>query len=254
MINKLKYITIVIIIFSCSAPKNISSTYGKFPEMRTKQILKRHNKKKAKFNTLQAKLKVELIQGSKIQSHSLILRLERGETIWINAFLNLLRIKITPERVQMYNKIDKTYFDGDFSLVEELLGVNLSFSNLENLLLGDSFFDYNSISLEQVKDPKTYLLTPNNSQTALNIFYKINPFYFKMDNQEISQPTKQIKLHVNYNKFQEIDKQLFPSEMNININDKQRITSIRLNLKSLSLNQPLRFPYKLPSGYKLLDF
>jgi len=75
-----------------------------------------------------------------------------------------------------------------------------------------------------------------------------------MDNQEISQPTKQIKLHVNYNKFQEIDKQLFPSEMNININDKQRITSIKLNLKSLSLNQPLRFPYKLPSGYKLLDF
>ena len=254
MINKFKYISVLIIIFSCAAPKNISTTYGEFPEMRTKQILKRHHKKKAKFNTLQAKLKVELIQGTKRQSHSLILRVERGETIWINAFLNLLRIKITPNRVQMYNKIDQTYFDGDFSLVEDLLGVNLSFSNLENLLLGDSFFEYNSVSLNQAKDPKAYLLTPKNSKSALKIFYKINPFYFKMDNQEISQSNAQIKLHVNYNKFQEVDKQLFPSEMNININNKQMITSIKLNLKSLSLNQSLRFPYKLPSGYKLLDF
>ena len=75
-----------------------------------------------------------------------------------------------------------------------------------------------------------------------------------MDNQELSQSNAQLKLNVNYNKFQEVDKQLFPSEMTININNKQRTTSIKLNLKSLSLNQSLRFPYKLPSGYKLLDF
>ena len=91
MINKFKYINILIIIFSCAAPKKISTTYGEFPEMRTKQILKRHHKKKSKFNTLQAKLKVEIIEGTKIQSQSLILRVERGGTIWINAFLNLIR-------------------------------------------------------------------------------------------------------------------------------------------------------------------
>ena len=37
------------------------------------------------------------------------------------------KVKITPDRVQMYNKIDKTYFDGDFSLIKQLLGVDLIF-------------------------------------------------------------------------------------------------------------------------------
>ena len=91
MINKFKYISVLIIIFSCAAPKNISTTYGEFPEMRTKQILKRHHKKKAKFNTLQAKLKVELIQGSKIQSHSLILRLESINLYFFGLCLKIFR-------------------------------------------------------------------------------------------------------------------------------------------------------------------
>ena len=254
MSSKFRYIIFIVLLYGCAPGKNLTSTVGEIPEMRTKQILKKHIKQHAKFNTLQCKLKVELFQNSKAQSNTVTLRMDRGKTIWINAFLNLIRIKITPDRVQMYNKIDKTYFDGDFSLIKQLLGIDLDFSNLENLLLGDTFFKHNSSSLNQVKDNTGYTLKPYKLDPTLNVLYRINPFYFKMKTQEISHLKEEIYLKVNYDDFQEINQQLIPSKMAITINEKQNNTFIKLNLKSVSLNQSIRFPFKLPKGYKLLNF
>ena len=254
MSSKFRYIIIIVLLYGCAPGKNLTSTVGEIPEMRTKQILKKHIKQHAKFNTLQCKLKVELFQNSKAQSNTVTLRMDRGKTIWINAFLNMIRIKITPDRVQMYNKIDKTYFDGDFSLIKQLLGIDLDFSNLENLLLGDTFFKHNSSSLNQVKDNSGYTLKPYKLDPTLNVLYRINPFYFKVKTQEISHLKEEIHLKVNYDDFQEINQQLIPSKMAITINEKQNNTFIKLNLKSVSLNQSIRFPFKLPKGYKLLNF
>lgn len=255
MSSKFRYIIIIVLLYGCGPGKNLTSTVGEIPEMRTKQILKKHIKQHAKFNTLQCKLKIELFQNSKAQSNTVTLRMDRGKTIWINAFLNMIRIKITPDRVQMYNKIDKTYFDGDFSLIKQLLGIDLDFSNLENLLLGETFFKHNSSSLKQVKDNNSvYTLKPYKLDPTLNVLYRINPFYFKMKTQEISHLKEEIHLKVNYDDFQEINQQLIPSKMAITINEKQNNAFIKLNLKSVSLNQSIRFPFKLPKGYKLLNF
>lgn len=254
MSSKFRYIIIIVLLYGCAPGKNLTSTVGEIPEMRTKQILKKHIKQHAKFNTLQCKLKIELFQNSKAQSNTVTLRMDRGKTIWINAFLNMIRIKITPDRVQMYNKIDKTYFDGDFSLIKQLLGIDLDFSNLENLLLGDTFFKHNSSSLNQVKDNSGYTLKPYKLDPTLNVLYRINPFYFKMKTQEISHLKEEIHLKVNYDDFQEINQQLIPSKMAITINEKQNNTFIKLNLKSVSLNQSIRFPFKLPKGYRQLNF
>lgn len=254
MSSKFRYIIIIVLLYGCAPGKNLTSTVGEIPEMRTKQILKKHIKQHAKFNTLQCKLKIELFQNSKAQSNTVTLRMDRGKTIWINAFLNMIRIKITPDRVQMYNKIDKTYFDGDFSLIKQLLGIDLDFSNLENLLLGDTFFKHNSSSLNQVKDNSGYTLKPYKLDPTLNVLYRINPFYFKMKTQEISHLKEEIHLKVNYDDFQEINQQLIPSKIAITINEKQNNTFIKLNLKSVSLNQSIRFPFKLPKGYRQLNF
>ena len=132
---------------------------------------------------------------------------------------------------------------------------NLDFSNLENLLLGETFFKHNSSSLKQVKDNNSvYTLKPYKLDPTLNVLYRINPFYFKMKTQEISHLKEEIHLKVNYDDFQEINQQLIPSKMAITINEKQNNAFIKLNLKSVSLNQSIRFPFKLPKGYKLLNF
>jgi len=141
-VKKLIYATILGVLFlGCKTTKIVESNKTLDPKMSVKQIVKKLNKSQSEFNTLQGRLKVEYTQGDRSEVHTLTLRMEHDKTIWINAFLNMVRVKITPERVRFYNKLDNTYFDGDYALISNFLGTELQFENLQNVLLGEAIFD-----------------------------------------------------------------------------------------------------------------
>ena len=114
MKKKFTHILIVFLIFSCGTVKKRGIVSVLDSKMKAKQIIKTHQRQKADFSTLQARLKLELTEDNKSQTHILTLRMERGKTIWANAFLNMVRLKITPEKVLMYNKLNRTVFEGDY--------------------------------------------------------------------------------------------------------------------------------------------
>jgi len=244
---------IVCILFGCKSTQTLSSTTGLNPKLKAKQILKAHNRENADFTTLQSRVKIELIEGDQSQSHTVSLRMEHNKTIWINAFLNMVRLKITPERVQMYNKLDRTYFDGDFSLIKDLLGVELTFSNIENLSSGMRYLS-TSPMLKRQPHPKGLRSSTKQQHILYDLFYRINPSYFKIDVQEVSQPLSNRMLNVFYQEFQEIQQQILPQKISIKLIENQKETTLKMNFKSVSLNQPLRFPFKFPSGFNPIDF
>ena len=252
MRNFLFYLTICF-IFSCKSTQTLVSSSSLNPKLKAKQIIKAHNKKKSDFITLQSRLKIELIEGDKSQIHTVTLRMERNRTIWINAFLNMVRLKITPEKVQMYNKLNRTYFEGDFTLIKDFLGVELNFTHIENLLLGHTIFSYNSSDLKKEPHPKSYALSPKQKNALFEVLYLFNPGFFKLDGQIISQPNQNRKLNVYYHTFQDIEEDIFPQQMTIKVVENQKETTLKMNLKSVSLNQPLRFPFKIPTGYKPIE-
>jgi len=253
MVKKLIYTLIAVLVFSCGTSKKIDTEPLRDSKMNAKQILKTHQNQKADFSTLQARLKLELTKGNKSQTHTLTLRMERGKTIWVNAFLNMVRLKITPEKVEMYNKLDRTFFDGDYEIINDFLGIELNFSNLENALLGDALFNPKTNALKREPNQTSYVLAPKNVNELLQVLYYINPGSFKLEGQSVFQPLENRSLDVNYQSFQAIDAQLFPKSITIKVLENQKETSLKLNLKSVILNQPLRFPFKMPSGYKPID-
>lgn len=253
MKKKFTHILIVVLIFSCGTVKKKGILPVLDSKMKAKQIIKTHQRQKADFSTLQARLKLELTEDNKSQTHTLNLRMERGKTIWVNAFLNMVRLKITPEKVQMYNKLDRTFFNGDYEIINDFLGIELNFSNLENALLGDALFNPKTNVLKREPNQTSYVLTPKNANELLQVLYYINPSSFKLEGQSVDQPLENRSLDVNYQSFQAIDAQLFPKSITIKVIENQKETSLKLNLKSVILNQPLRFPFKMPSGYKPID-
>ena len=254
MIKKLTYTLITVLIFSCGTAKKIGLEPMRNSKMKAKQILKTHQKQKAEFSTLQARLKAEFKDGDKTQTQTLTLRMERGKMIWVNAFLNMVRLKITPEKVQMYNKLDRTFFDGDYEIIKDFLGIELNFSNLENVLLGEALFNPKANTLKKEPSQRAYVLTPKKDNELLQVLYFINPSSFKLESQLVYQPLEYRSFDVNYQSFQAIDTQLFPKSITINVLENQRGTNLKLNFKSVILNQPLRFPFKMPEGYKPIDF
>ena len=140
------------------------------------------------FNTLQARIKVEYTQGDQSQTHTITLRMEKDKSIWINSAFSVVRAKITPEKVGFYNKLDNTYFDGDFALISDFVGTDLNFKNTQNLLLGEALFDLSSTRYNSDVHEKSYVLFPENQDTLYEIFLLLNPGHFKMDSQQVFQP------------------------------------------------------------------
>jgi outer membrane biogenesis lipoprotein LolB len=247
---KILFAILMLFIVGCKSTKNISSSSELNTKLSSKQIIREHSKQEAKFKTLQSRVKVEYIDGNKSQAHTISLRIEKDKMIWISSFLNVIRVKITPEKVGYYNKLDNTYFEGDFSLISDLLGIKLDFNKAQNLLLGEAIFDLNNESYVADIHETSYLLQPKNQSALLEIFLLLNPAHFKMDSQQLAQPLKRRMLQIDYENYQEIEKQVLPQHIKIIALENEEETIINMEFKSIYLNRDLRFPFRIPSGFE----
>ena len=251
--NFIYSIVLGLLFLGCKSTKIVQSSETLDLKMPVKQIVKRYNKQQSEFKTLQGRLKVEYIQGDRSETHTLTLRMEQDKTIWINAFLNMVRIKITPDRVRFYNKLDNTYFDGDYTLISNFLGTELQFENLQNLILGQAVFDIKSKEFKKKKHPNSYMLTPKKDNALFDFVYLINPDHFKLDTQLLKQSLKQNALKIQYQSYQKVEGFVLPENMAITASNTNEQTILNLNIKSVSLDQSLRFPFNIPKGYKAIE-
>ena len=251
---KILSVTLILLMFGCKSAKNITSSGKLDSKISSKQIIKEHFKQEAKFKTLQSRVKVEYIRGNRSQAHTINLRIEKDKTIWISGALGVVRAKITPTTVSFYNKLDHTYFDGDFSLISDLLGTNLDFNKVQNLILGEALFDLNKELYDADVHEASYLLQPKNQSALLEIFLLFNPAHFKMDSQQLAQSQKRRMLQIDYKNYQEVEKQAFPQKIKIIALEGNEETIINMEFRSISLNNDLRFPFRIPSGFDEIVF
>lgn len=252
--KKLFYVfVLIVVVFSCKTTKALKNSNALEERISVNKIVKNHNKAQSEFNTLQAKLKVIMTQQNRSETHTLSLRMSKDNTIWINAFLNMVRVKITPDRVVFYNKLDNTYFDGKYALINSFLGTNLKFENLQNLLLGQALFELGSNSFDKTPHASSYMLTPKQSDELIEVIYLINPNYFKIDSQQLRESAMHNRLDIKYEAYQKVDDLVIPEKISIIVTNIEAQTTLNLNLKSVVLNQLLRFPFSIPKGYKSIE-
>ena len=152
--------------------------------------------------------------------------------------------------MQFYNKLDKEYFDGDFSLISKLLGTSLNFEQLQAVLLGESVFTLILQIMKKEILPDGYLLYPETTTDNSEHYITINPSNFKIKTQEISQSRTNRVLSIDYTSYQIVDTVLLPLLMHIAIVEKTKETQIDITYKNVSLNSEMGFPFDIPNGYK----
>lgn len=250
--NKLKHIILsllVFLVFNCRSTKTISGGEANF-KLSTKQLLKENSKQTPVFNTLQSKLKITYNQDGNGQSYTVNFRAKKDEMLWISATFSVVKALVTPEKVSFYNKLDNTYFEGDYKYLSDLLGTELNFQKVQNLLLGEALFSLNTNTYDVSVNQEAYILQPKKQLELFEIFFLLDPVHFKVKSQQISQPKEFRHLQIDYLTYQEIDKQTLPENIKIIAVEANKETNIELEFKSVTLNENLSFPYKIPSGFK----
>ncbi|WP_323787393.1 DUF4292 domain-containing protein [Psychroserpens sp.] len=249
-IIKLSILLLVCLAISCKSARTIASSGEIDNTISAKQLIKENTKQDSKFKTLQARVKIDYTQDLQEQGYTVNLRMEKDKTIWISATLGLARAMITPNEVSFYDKINNQYFKGDYTLLSNLLGVELNFKKVQSLLLGESLFNLKDGKYIASTNDKSYILQPKEQAVLLELFLLLNPSHFKMDSQQLMQPLKKRFLQVDYLAYQDVDKEILPKDIKIMAVENNEEVIIAMEYKSVSLNEEVRFPFKIPSGFK----
>lgn len=250
---RLLFIILIIGFTGCKSTKSLTSVGELDAGMSAKQIIKETEKLTPRFKTLQARVRVDYKDGDKSNGTTVTLRMENDKAIWMNAGvagISLARLMITPEKVRFYDKLNNQYFDGDFSLLSDFLGTELDFEKVQNLLLGEPIFDLNDDTYVASIHEQSYVLQPKEQRALFELFFLINPGYFKLDSQQLYQPIEKRMLQIDYKTYQQVSNQIFPENIHITALEMADEVTIDLEMKSITLNEEVRFPFEIPEGYK----
>ena len=232
---------------SCGSSKVIAD--GNIDDsLSIRSVIKNHEAGEVNFNTLSGRLGIDFDDGDDSQSVTVSLRMKRDEVIWLSAPLGVIKVLITPDRVTFYNKLNNEYFDGDYSYLNKLLGSEIDFGKLQNLLLGQAIISLQGRKYDLQYSSETYELKPKPSLEFYKLFLKIEPKYFRLASQQVAQPEQKRLMEVRYTSYQQIQGEVLPDKVRIAAIDHDDRITIGITYKQLELNRELRFPYKIPNG------
>ncbi|WP_223269088.1 DUF4292 domain-containing protein [Polaribacter sp. IC063] len=225
-------------------------------DMSAKKVARKHIAANFDRKTIDAKLKVNFDNEKTNQSLSVSMKIKKDEVIWLKGtkFLTIFKAEITPTSVRYYSSVFKNYFEGDFSMLEQLLGVKINFEQLQNLFLGQSLINVKEEEQEVKIVNNTYVLSPEKQTELFDIFFTINPAHFKLNQQAIINADNNLRLEIDYPSYNLIDTEIFPSQVQIKAKNSKRVTTIDLIYKTVVFDTAVEMSFNIPSGYKELKF
>ena len=251
-----RFVLIGLMVFtSCKTKKEIvGSNSIAIKKMSARKVSKKHLAASFNKKTIDARLKVAYKSDKDKYNFNVKLRIDKDKVIWINVVYKsvvlVARAKITPTAVRYYEKINKTYFEGSFDVLEEILGAGVNFKQLQSMLLGEAIFDLKEQKYSSVIDNNAHLLVPSKQKSVFDILFWINPVHFKLDMQMLKNKQKNQELKVVYKRYSNTNGMVFPKRIEIRANEKGRFTNIDIDYKSVVFNKKIAIPFRVPRGYK----
>lgn len=146
--NKRSHISILFCLiffgFACKTNKE-TAVITKVKEIDTKSpayLLEKMYQSEARFETMSAKFSAELSTGGNNTSFKTTLRIRKDSIIWMSISpalgIEVARVLISKDSVFFMNRINETYFAGDFTYFSNLLNTEVDYQLLEALLVGNA--------------------------------------------------------------------------------------------------------------------
>lgn len=216
----------------------------------SEEIIQNHYNTKTDFSTLYIRSSAKYKDEKQSQNVTAEIKIKKGEKILISIrFLGVTMAKalITPDQVQYYEKLNSTYFEGDYQSLSQWIGTDLDFNTIQNMLIGQPIEDMTKANYILVLIDSIYKLNRNDQSIEKSFSFDLEKYALKK--QEIVQLEKQRMVEVNYANFNNFTSLLLPSNVYIKAMQKKGKTEINIEYNAITLNEELTFPYSVPSGY-----
>jgi hypothetical protein len=217
-----------------------------------KKVIENHYNNKLDFSTLYVKASAKYVDDKQSQNVTAEIKIEKDKQILVSVrFLGITMAKalITPTAVSYYEKINGTYYEGDFTSLSKWLGTELDYSKVQNLLVGEALDDLRKGKYTQTIVENLFRLEDEKATDIKKTFFVDSEKYL-LQKEEISQPKENRMLEILYSDSKVFNQGTIPTSIEINAIQPKGKTNINLNYNTVSFNEELSFPYSVPSGYK----
>ena len=244
---------LIVFLIGCKSKQSVTTAAAN-ENTEVSKVINGHYKNEHDFTTLNIRANAKYEDEKQSHSMNADIRIKKNEIIWINIkFLGIPMAKamITPTKVSYYEKINNTYFEGDFSVLSNWLGTDLDFQKVQNLFLGKAIDDLTKDKwVSEVVEKMFKLSLPNSSDIAKEFYFEGANYLLKKET--ITQASKNRNLEIRYPSYKEEKGMFLPNEINIKATQKKNVT-IDFEYKNTTFNENLSYPFSIPSGYSAIE-
>ncbi|MCF8229200.1 MAG: DUF4292 domain-containing protein [Bacteroidales bacterium] len=218
------------------------------------------------FNWFSAKINIDLVIDKKKTSFKGQIRIKKDSLIWVSFTpalgIEVARLMISEDSVKYINRLNNTYFLGDYQFLNNFLETSIDFDVLQSFIIGNDFQYYEIEKFRASIDAMEYRLSTAARQKLKKYVKKhevpqvflqniwLDPENFKITKVNIRELNQQNrKLEAFYQEFKDVEGQLFPSKMIFEISAGENIL-VDVNFSKIAVKDPLRFPFNIPGRYE----
>lgn len=252
-----------LLLAGCKSAKKVG-TVGVSLEKSNQEFFESIKDQSFKYNTLSARLNAEITTPDKELSSRIDLKMVKDSAFQLSIIpmlgIEIFRIEFSRDSVKVLDRLNKRYVAEGYNSIKGKLPIDFNFYNLQALFTNQIFLpgeqdikpkQYNRFKLSHAES-KTIAVT----RDVLNLIYS-----FAADGEEkllalhVTDKDERYNLYWDYANFMIIEKQIFPTQMDIRIvaNNKQT-GKASLSFVRIEPDVPVKLEFQIPSKYKQITF
>jgi len=239
------------LLSSCKSKQAVVTEQAASEDKAALEIIEGHYKAPRNFETLLIKADAAYKDKKISQNVSAEIRVKKDESILvIIRFLGITMAKayITPKEVSYYEKLNGTYFKGDYVVLSRWLGTELDYAKVQNMLTGEALDDLNKGTYKASTEDGLYKLIGKEKGGIVKEFFFEGANYL-VKKQHVEQAGQSPRsLDIQYPAHSNYPQAVLPASIKIDAEQKDKV-SIDIQYTSVKFDEKLTFPYDVPEGY-----
>ncbi len=229
----------------------ISSNLGK-PLDTIAQVLLSHLKaNEPVFNEIAARMKTKLSTSSINQNFITNIRWKKGEKIWMSMSIIGIegaRVVITRDSIKIMDKLNERYILKPISYIKEKTFIDLSFTDIEQLLLGQLIFTDLTAARYLESAATTTIHADGLRFLTTMIFDKSTK---GLDTMMVTDKFNAQKVISTYSNYQPQLGCSFPMNRSLSITSGPQIFDMEMEMQSMEIKDRLDYPFSINPNYKI---
>ena len=244
---------LLIVAAGCKSKKQVVNrdTVTVKPAKNNEAQLAAIRSRQVSFNTFSAKAKTRLDIDGDDNDVTLNIRVMRDKKIWVSVAATILGIEvaralITPDSIQVMNKVQGVYFKKPFTFIHKYSGRQLDYGTLQSLLVGNA--------MPQLLNDSTEFkaAAPNTEASGILDGLAYNLLLgpdLRVTRTSLANAAMQQSLQVTNNEFVQTDNRVLPSAIDIASVVKKQKIQVNLRYNKVEFDRQLDFPFSIPASY-----